>query len=75
MAATARRRGRARAGIPSCIQVRMAAFPFLRASSVAAVMAAAEKEGLSIYLHGGEQQVLDAIIRKAGMDFPNLRIA
>ncbi len=40
-----------------------------------AVMAAAEKEGLSIYLHGGEQQVLDAIIRKAGMDFPNLRIA
>ena len=40
-----------------------------------AVMEAAEKEGLSIYLQGGEQQVLDTIILKAGQLFPNLRVA
>ncbi len=40
-----------------------------------AVMAAAEKDGLSIYLHGGEDHVLDAIIQKARKEYPALRIA
>lgn len=40
-----------------------------------AVMAAAEKEGLSIYLQGGEEHVLDAITRKAATEYPDLRIA
>lgn len=40
-----------------------------------AVMAAAENEGLSVFLHGGEQHVLDAIIARAAKEFPALRIA
>lgn len=40
-----------------------------------AVMAAAGNEGLSVFLLGGEQYVLDAIVRRAATDFPALRIA
>lgn len=40
-----------------------------------AVMAAAEQAGLSVFFHGGEQKVLDAIVRRAGQDFPRLHIA
>lgn len=40
-----------------------------------AVMAAAEREGLSVFFHGGEQQVLDAIVARAESDFPRLRVA
>ncbi|HMN04378.1 MAG TPA: WecB/TagA/CpsF family glycosyltransferase [Flavobacteriales bacterium] len=40
-----------------------------------AVMAAAEKAGLSVFFHGGQQEVLDIIVERAAKDFPNLRIA
>lgn len=40
-----------------------------------AVMAAAEKQGVSVFLHGGEQFVLDAIIARAAKEFPGLQIA
>jgi N-acetylglucosaminyldiphosphoundecaprenol N-acetyl-beta-D-mannosaminyltransferase len=40
-----------------------------------AVMAAAERAGLSIFLHGGQQQVLDTIVSKAGKEYPALKIA
>ena len=40
-----------------------------------AVMAEAEKQGLSIFLQGGEQSVLDTIQARARKDFPTLRIA
>lgn len=40
-----------------------------------AVMAAAEKAGLSVFFHGGEQQVLDTIVAKAAKDYPKLRVA
>lgn len=39
------------------------------------VMAAAEKAGLSVFFHGGQQEVLDIIVERAAQDFPNLRIA
>ena len=40
-----------------------------------ALMAEAEKQGLSVFLHGGEQHVLDAIVARAAKEFPSLRIA
>lgn len=40
-----------------------------------AVMAAAEREGLSIWLHGGEEHVLAAIVQKAAREYPKLLIA
>lgn len=40
-----------------------------------AVMAAAEKQGLSIFFHGGEQAVLNAIVARAATEFPGLHIA
>lgn len=40
-----------------------------------AVMAAAEREGLSVFLHGGQQEVLDTIVAKAGKEYPALKIA
>ncbi|MBS1581984.1 MAG: WecB/TagA/CpsF family glycosyltransferase [Bacteroidetes bacterium] len=40
-----------------------------------ALMAEAEQQGLSIYLYGGEQPVLDAIVARAAREFPRLRIA
>lgn len=40
-----------------------------------AVMAEAEKQGLSVFFQGGEQQVLDAVIARAARDLPGLRIA
>ncbi len=40
-----------------------------------AVMAAAEREGLSVFLHGGRQEVLDLIQARAAKDYPGLRIA
>jgi N-acetylglucosaminyldiphosphoundecaprenol N-acetyl-beta-D-mannosaminyltransferase len=40
-----------------------------------ALMAEAEREGLSIYLYGGKQEVLDLILTKAGREFPKLRVA
>ena len=40
-----------------------------------AVMAEAESQGLSIFLHGGEQHVLDTIVGRAAKEFPGLQIA
>lgn len=40
-----------------------------------AVMAAAEKAGLSIFFHGGEQAVLDKVVARAATDHPRLKIA
>lgn len=40
-----------------------------------AVMAAAEREGLAVFLHGGKEEVLEAIVRRAGHEYPRLRIA
>jgi N-acetylglucosaminyldiphosphoundecaprenol N-acetyl-beta-D-mannosaminyltransferase len=40
-----------------------------------AVMAEAEKQGLSVFFHGGEQQVLGTILERARKDFPRLRVA
>lgn len=40
-----------------------------------AVMAAAEANGLHIFLQGGKQAVLDEIVRRAAKDYPRLRIA
>ncbi|MEO5584640.1 MAG: WecB/TagA/CpsF family glycosyltransferase, partial [Flavobacteriales bacterium] len=39
------------------------------------LMAESEKQGLSVFLHGGEQNVLDAIVARAAKEFPSLRIA
>lgn len=39
-----------------------------------AVMAAAEQHGLSIFLHGGQQVVLDKILERAAVEHPRLRI-
>lgn len=39
-----------------------------------AVMAAAEREGLSIFLQGGQQVVLDLILARSAKDFPALKI-
>ena len=40
-----------------------------------ALMAEAEREGLSVYLFGGKQEVLDIIISRAASQYPKLRIA
>lgn len=40
-----------------------------------AVMAEAERQGLSVYFLGGEQTVLDAIVARAQKELPALRIA
>lgn len=40
-----------------------------------ALMAEAEKQVLSVFLHGGEQHVLDAIVARAAKEYPSLRIA
>lgn len=40
-----------------------------------ALMAEAEREGLSVYLYGGKQAVLDLIVSKAGREYPKLRLA
>lgn len=40
-----------------------------------ALMAEAERQGLSIYLYGGKQGVLDTIVARAAVQFPKLRIA
>ncbi|MBS1569793.1 MAG: WecB/TagA/CpsF family glycosyltransferase [Bacteroidetes bacterium] len=40
-----------------------------------AVMAAAEREGLGVFLHGGQQEVLDLILARAAKDYPALKIA
>lgn len=39
-----------------------------------AIMAEAERQGLGIFLYGGEQEVLDLIVKKASVNFPRLRI-
>ena len=39
-----------------------------------AVLAEAEKKNLGVFLHGGEQSTLDAIIARASSEFPSLRI-
>lgn len=40
-----------------------------------AVMAAAEQEGLALWLQGGEPEILDRIVRRAAKEHPRLRIA
>jgi len=35
----------------------------------------AERQGLTVYLYGGEQGVLDKIVERAGREFPGLRFA
>lgn len=40
-----------------------------------AVLAEAERQGLSVFFQGGEQPVLDAIVARAGREHPALRIA
>lgn len=40
-----------------------------------AVLAEAERQGLSVFFHGGAQNVLDAIVARAAKDHPALRIA
>lgn len=40
-----------------------------------AVLAEAEKEGLSVFLHGGEPHVLEKITGRMAMDHPRLKIA
>lgn len=40
-----------------------------------AVMAEAERQGLSVFFQGGEQSVLDTIVERAAKDFPRLQVA
>jgi N-acetylglucosaminyldiphosphoundecaprenol N-acetyl-beta-D-mannosaminyltransferase len=40
-----------------------------------ALLVAAAHQGLSVYFHGGEQQVLDAMVGRAMKELPGLRIA
>lgn len=40
-----------------------------------ALFAGAEREGLSVFLYGGRQEVLDAIVARAAQEHPALRIA
>ena len=40
-----------------------------------ALLAEAERQQLSVYLYGGEQQVLDAMVVRAGKEHPQLRFA
>lgn len=40
-----------------------------------AVMAEAERQGLSVFFHGGEQAVLDTIVERAAKDYPKLKVA
>lgn len=40
-----------------------------------AMMAAAAQHGLSVFLQGGQQAVLDKIVERAATDFPTLKIA
>lgn len=40
-----------------------------------AVMAAAEEQGLGVFLHGGQPHVLEKIVQRAAVDFPKLKIA
>lgn len=40
-----------------------------------ALLAGAELEGLSVYLYGGKQEVLDAMVARAAREHPRLRIA
>jgi N-acetylglucosaminyldiphosphoundecaprenol N-acetyl-beta-D-mannosaminyltransferase len=40
-----------------------------------ALLAGAELEGLSVYLYGGKQEVLDAMVARAAVDHPRLRIS
>ncbi|MFT3886348.1 MAG: WecB/TagA/CpsF family glycosyltransferase [Flavobacteriales bacterium] len=40
-----------------------------------ALLAEAERQGLSVYLYGGEQRVLDTIVARVAKDHPALRIA
>jgi N-acetylglucosaminyldiphosphoundecaprenol N-acetyl-beta-D-mannosaminyltransferase len=40
-----------------------------------ALLVAAAQQGLSVYFHGGEQQVLDAMVDRAKKELPDLRIA
>jgi N-acetylglucosaminyldiphosphoundecaprenol N-acetyl-beta-D-mannosaminyltransferase len=40
-----------------------------------ALFVEAEKKGLAVYLYGGQQQVLDAIVQRAAREHPGLRIA
>jgi N-acetylglucosaminyldiphosphoundecaprenol N-acetyl-beta-D-mannosaminyltransferase len=40
-----------------------------------ALMAEAERKGLGVYFYGGKQEVLDALIAKAGREFPRLHIS
>lgn len=40
-----------------------------------ALVADAERQGLSIYLYAGKQEVLDAITARAAKDHPRLRVA
>lgn len=40
-----------------------------------ALFAVAEDEGLSVYLYGGRQEVLDAMVERAAREHPGLRIA
>ena len=39
------------------------------------LLAAAEKEGLSVFLHGSTDEILQAMVRRIAGDFPRLRIA
>lgn len=40
-----------------------------------AVLAEAEREGLSVFLHGGEQHVLERITARMAIDHPRLKVA
>ncbi|HEX2617805.1 MAG TPA: WecB/TagA/CpsF family glycosyltransferase [Flavobacteriales bacterium] len=40
-----------------------------------ALLAEAERQGLSVYLYGGKQEVLDTIVGRISKEFPALRIA
>jgi N-acetylglucosaminyldiphosphoundecaprenol N-acetyl-beta-D-mannosaminyltransferase len=40
-----------------------------------ALLAEAERQGLSVYLYGGKQEVLDTIVARAAKEYPKARIA